>query len=77
MLQLHGLRLGEVLSVRRNIHPIKPSLCGGLGVVKKQQIGGDWGIRSKHRAGQPDNRVQIELGNELLLNVHLGVVQTE
>ena len=41
MFQLHGLRLGEVLSVRRNIHPIKPCLFGRLGVVKKQQIGGD------------------------------------
>ena len=66
-----------MLSVRRNIHPIKPCLFGRLGVVKKQQIGGDCGVRAEHRAGQPDNRVQIELGNELLLDVHLGIVQTE
>ena len=77
MLQLHGLGLGKMLSVRRNIHSVEPCFCCRLCVIKEQQIGGNGSVGAEHRAGQSDNGVQIKLANELFLDVYLRIVQTE
>lgn len=77
MLQLHGLGLGEVLVALRHIQTVEPSLLGGLGAVKEQDVGGDGGIGRKDTARHTDHGMQVEFGQQLFLDVQLGVVRAE
>ena len=45
--------------------------------MEEQQIGGNGSIGAEHRAGQSDNGVQVKLANELFLDIHFRIVQTE
>lgn len=74
---LHRLGLGEVLIAFRHIEAIEPRLLRGLGAVEEQDIRGDGRIRREDAAGQADDGMEIELREELLFDVHLGVVGAE
>ena len=61
----------------RHIQAIEPSLRGGAGAVEKQDVGGDGGVGREHAAGHPNHCVQIELGKQLFLDIHLGIISAE
>ena len=77
MLQLHGLGLGEVLIALGHIEAIEPGLLGGAGAVEEENVGGDGGIGRKDAAGHADDRMEVELRQQLLFQVDLGVVRAE
>ena len=77
VLQLHGLSLGEMLVAFRHIQPVEPRLLRRTGAVEEQDIRGDGRIRREDAAGQADDGMEIELREELLFDVHLGVVGAE
>ena len=45
-----------------------------MGIVKEQDVGGDGRIGRKHAARQADNGMEIELPQQFLFDIHLGVV---
>ena len=77
VLQLHGLSLGEMLVAFRHVQPVEPRLLRRTSAVEEQDVGGNGGVRRKDAARHADDRVQVELAEQLLLDVHLGVVRAE
>ena len=74
---LHGPGLAEMLVAFRHIQPVEPGLAGGAGAVEKQDVGGDGGVGRKDAARQTDDGVQVEIRQQLLFDVQLGVVGAE
>ncbi len=56
---------------------VVPHLLGGLAFGKKQQVGRHRGVGLKHRIGQPDNRVQGTVFQQLLPHALLHAVAGE
>lgn len=77
MLQLHGLGFGEMLIALRHIQAVEPGLLRGPGAVKEQNVGGDGGIGCKDAARHPDHGMQVEFRQQLLLDIHLGIIRSE
>ena len=77
MFRLHGLSLGEVLVALRHIKAIEPDSLRGMRAVEKEQVGRDARIGRKHASRQTDDGMQIEFGQQFLLDVGLGVVRAE
>ena len=77
VLQPHGLGLGKMLVPFWHIQTVKPGFLGGVGVVKKQDIGSDRRIGREHASRQADDGVKIEFPQQFLFDVHLGIVGTE
>lgn len=77
VLQLHGLGLGKMLVALRHVQPVEPRLLRRSGAVEEQDVGGDGGVRRKDAARHPDDGMQVELAEQLLFDVHLGVVRAE
>ena len=77
MLQLHRLRLGEMLVALGHIEAVEPSLLRRVGVVKEKNIRGDTRIGRKDAARQADDGVQVKLRKQLLLDACLRVVRAE
>ena len=77
VLQLHGFGLREVLIPLGHVQPIEPSLLGGAGAVEEEDVGGDGGIGRKDAAGHTNDGVEVELRQQLLFQVDLGIVGAE
>ena len=77
VLQLHGLSLGEMLVAFRHVQPVEPRLLRRTGAVEEQDVGGNGGVRRKDTARHADDRVQVELAEQLLFDVHLRIVRAE
>ena len=77
VLQLHRLRLGEVLVALRHVEAVEPGLLGGLGAVEEEDVRRDRGVGREDAPGHADHGVQVEFRKQLLLDAHLGVVRAE
>ena len=77
MLQLHGLGLGEVLVALRHVQTIEPGLLGGASAVEEQDVGGDGRIGGEDAGRHTDDRMEVELRQQLLFQVDLGPVRAE
>ena len=60
MLQLHGLRLGEVLISFRHIQAVEPSFRRGMRSIEEQNICRDRGVRCKNAMRHAYNSVKVK-----------------
>src|SRR4028118_1041469 len=51
-----------------------PHLCRRFTLSKKQDIGANAGVRTKHPIRKPDNRVQVTVAQQLLFNASLDAL---
>ena len=58
----------------RHIQAVEPGPFRGAGAVKKQDIGGDGGVGGEHAAGHADDRMQIELTQQLFLDMWFFII---
>ena len=68
---------GKSWDIGRRIQTIEPGFPCRMGILKKEDIGRNTGIRSENTGRQTDNGVEIESGQELFLDIELGVVRAK
>ena len=77
VLELHRLRLGEVEVALGHVEAVEPGLGSWAGAVEEEDVGGDGGVGGEDAGGKADDGVEVEFGEEFLLDVDLGVVGAE
>ena len=77
MFQLDRFCFGKMFVTLRHIQTIEPGFPCRMGILEKEDIGRNAGIRRKDTAWQTDNGVEIESGQELFLDIELGVVRAK
>ena len=60
-----------------HVQTVEPGFLRGAGTVEEENVRGDGGIGREDTAGHADDGMEIELREELLLDVELGVVGAE
>ena len=73
----HWSGLGERFVAFGEVYSVVPGLLGCTGVVKEQEVGGDWGVGREHRARQADDGVEVELLEEPFLQCEFCAVVAE
>ena len=77
VLQLHRLRLGEVLVALRHVEAVEPRLLCRLCAVEEENVRRNRSIGREHAPGHADHGVQVEFRKQLLLDAQLCVVGAE
>ncbi len=77
MLKLHRLRFREMLVAVRHVETIEPRLLRGARAVEEENVRRDGRVGGEDAAGHADDRMEVELRQQLTLEVDLRVVRPE
>ena len=77
MLELHRFRFRKMLVAVRHVQPIEPRLLRGARAVEEKDVRRDGRVGGEDASGHADDRVEVELRQQLTLEVDLRVVRPE
>lgn len=77
VLELHRLRLREVLVALRHVEAVEPGLLRRVRPVEEENVCGDRGIRGEHAARHSYDGMEVELAHQLPLDGDLRIIGTE
>ena len=77
MLELHRLRLREVLIALRHVEAVEPGLLCRVRPIEEKDVRGDRGIRGEYAARHTDDGMEVELAHQLPLDGDLRIIGTE
>ena len=77
MLKLHRLRFRKMLVAVRHVETIEPRLLRGARAVEEKNVRRDGRVGGEDASGHADDRMEVELRQQLTLEVDLRVVRPE
>lgn len=77
VLELHRLRLREVLIALRHVEAVEPGLLRRVRPVEEKDVCGDRGIRGEHAARHSYDGMEVKLAHQLPLDGDLRIIGTE